>query len=261
MIRAPESGGLLCRDDPPPVNAERLGAGAPFLFVCDHAGQAIPQALGDLGVDEAALASHIAWDPGALDLARAMARDLASPLIWQAYSRLVIDCNRDPDHPGSILPMSDGVAIPGNRAIAPDAATRRRRAIFDPYHALIGAELDARAARAIPTLLICVHSFTPVMGGTPRPWEVGVLHGGESPASEGLLGLLQRETPLTIGDNEPYAMDGTDFTAPHHAWARGLDVIELEIRHDLLADAAGVGRMADILTRLLPMATLALPRS
>jgi predicted N-formylglutamate amidohydrolase len=243
------------------VGAEHPGAESPFVLVCDHAGRAIPSALDRLGLDDDALGRHIAWDLGALDLARAMARDLDAALIWQAYSRLVIDCNRAPGHPGSILEVSDGVAIPGNVGLAASAAAARRSAIFDPYHARIAAELDARAARGFQTLLVCVHSFTPVMDAVPRPWHIGVLHGGASPACDALLSLLRVETSLTIGDNQPYAMDGTDFTAPHHAWARGLDVVELEIRHDLLAEKANLARIADILVRLLPLAMTAARRS
>jgi predicted N-formylglutamate amidohydrolase len=92
------------------------------------------------------------------------------------------------------------------------------------------------------------------MGGIARPWHVGVLHGGASPASDAMLGLLRRESGVTVGDNEPYAMDGTDYTAPFHAWRRGLDVIELEVRQDLLQDEAWAARMADLFTRLLPQA-------
>jgi predicted N-formylglutamate amidohydrolase len=249
IISAPAFVPLLGPDDPPPVGVERPGADSPFLFVCDHAGAAIPRRLARLGLDDDALASHIAWDPGALDLARSLAEILDSTLIRQAYSRLVIDCNRHPDHPASILAVSDGVAVPGNLQLAPGEGAARRSAIFDPYHARIGAELDARAGRGIPTLLVCVHSFTPVMAGVRRPWHIGVLHGGQSPASEALLALLRSDSVLTIGDNEPYAMDGTDFTAPHHAWERGLDVVELEIRHDLLREPAGVAEMAGVVAR------------
>jgi predicted N-formylglutamate amidohydrolase len=244
----------LDADDPAPAIHEDWGGAAPYLMACDHAGRAIPRRLGRLGLGEAALDTHIAWDIGALGLARRLAASLGGGLIHQTYSRLVIDCNRAADHPGSIVAVSDGVFVPGNQGLAPEAAAARRRAIFDPYHARIGAELDARRARGEETLLVCVHSFTPVMDGLARPWHVGVLHDGGSPASHALLALLRAEPELVVGDNQPYAMDGTDFTAPWQAGPRGLDVVELEVRQDLLLESPSAARIAAVLARALPLA-------
>ena len=170
----------------------------------------------------------------------------------QAYSRLVIDCNRAPDHPQSIMEVSDGVEIPGNQGVGAAEAERRRLAIHAPYHDAIAAELDRRQADGRPTLLICLHSFTPVMTGFARPWHVGVLHMG-SPLSQAMLEMLSREPDLVVGDNQPYAMDGSDYTAPRHAVARGRDFLELEIRQDLIVDPAGQARYAALLSRLLPL--------
>ncbi|HLZ83966.1 MAG TPA: N-formylglutamate amidohydrolase [Caulobacteraceae bacterium] len=243
---------LLEDGDPAAAIAENAGADAPFLIVCDHAGRTIPRRLGTLGVPAAALEQHIAWDIGALDLSRRLGEALGASLIHQTYSRLVIDCNRAPDHPGSIVTMSDGWTIPGNRGLTPTQAQARRREVFDPYHARIAAELDARLARGVPTLLVLVHSFTPRMDGFDRPWHVGVLHLHDSPASFALLGRLRGEDGLVVGDNEPYAMDGTDYTAPVHRRGRGIDAVELEIRQDLLQDPASARRIADLFIRLLP---------
>ena len=249
--------GLLEADESPPAAAENSGARSPFLLVCDHAGRAVPRRLGTLGLPLAAFDRHIAWDIGALVLARRLGEALDACLIHQAYSRLVIDCNRAPGHPQSILAEADGWLVAGNRDLSPAARAARRLEVFEPYHARIGAELDERMARAPPTLLVCVHSFTPRMGGQDRPWHLGVLHLGDSPASDALLDALRAEPGLVVGDNEPYAMDGTDFTAPHHGRARGHDAVELEIRQDLLEDPASARRMAELFTRLLrPLADI-----
>jgi predicted N-formylglutamate amidohydrolase len=243
---------LLGPDDPAPVKAENSGRRSLFFLVCDHAGRAVPAGLGRLGLPDDAFETHIAWDLGALDLARRLGEALDAPVIHQLYSRLVIDCNRAPGHPQSIVETSDGWAIPGNRGLSPGDADARRVAIHQPYHAAIAKALDERSAGGQSTLLICVHSFTPSLGGVARPWDVGILHDGASPASERLLGLLRGKTDLVVGDNEPSAMDGTDYTAPRHGSARGGDVIELEVRQDLLADDAGTKRMAAIFAALLP---------
>jgi predicted N-formylglutamate amidohydrolase len=221
-------------------------------MVCDHAGRAIPRRLDTLGLPAAALEEHIAWDIGALGLSRRLAEALDAGLVHQTYSRLVIDCNRAPDHPGSIVTVSDGSTIPGNLGLGTHETKTRRKEVFEPYHARIAAELDDRQARGVPTLLVCIHSFTPRMAGFERPWHVGVLHLGDSPASTALLERLRRDDGLVVGDNEPYAMDGTDYTAPVHRRGRGIDAVELEVRQDLLQDPASAHRIADLFIRLLP---------
>jgi predicted N-formylglutamate amidohydrolase len=243
---------LLEPGDPEPAAAENTEGEGPFLLVCDHAGRAIPRRLAGLGLPPAELERHIAWDIGALDLARRLVGTLDAGLVHQRYSRLVIDCNREPDHPQSIVTVSDGSPVPGNQALTPADAEARRREVFEPYHAAIAAALDGRRARGLPTLLVCVHSFTPSLAGVERPWRVGVLHMHDSPASFALLESLGKEEGLTVGDNEPYAMDGTDYTAPFHRRGRGIDAVELEVRQDLLQDPAAARHIADLFTRLLP---------
>ncbi len=243
---------MLGPGEPAPAGVQNPGACSPFVLVCDHAGRRVPAKLADLGLPAAAFDLHIAWDIGALALAEGLAERLGSCLIHQRYSRLVVDCNRAPDHRDLIMAVSDGVRIPGNLDLTPADIGARVAAVHAPYHDAIAAELDARAARGETTLLVCVHSFTPVFGGLARPWHVGVLHGGDSPASRTLLELLRGDPDLVVGDNEPYAMDGTDYTAPHHAWRRGLDVVELEVRQDILQTPAGVADMVERFAELLP---------
>ena len=243
---------LLGADDPAPVGAVDFGGGSRFLLVCDHAGRAVPRRLGRLGLSDAVFETHIAWDIGALGYATVLAETLGATLMWQTYSRLVIDCNRAPDHPGSIPETSDRVPIPGNLELTGEDRAARVAEIHAPYHAAIAAEVERRLGAGERPLMICAHSFTPRLQDDVRPWHVGVLHGGRSPASTALLALLRAEGDLVVGENEPYAMDGTDYTAPTHAWAHGLDVLELEVRQDLIADADGQARFANLFARLLP---------
>ncbi len=241
----------LAPTDPDPVIAYDRGSSSPFVLVCDHAGRRTPAELGDLGLPPDAWERHIAWDIGAFGLAQALARRLGGAcLIAQAYSRLVIDCNRHPDRADAIVAVADGTAAPGNRDLTPQARRARVEAIHTPYHLAISAELDARAARGLSTALILLHSFTPVMAGRVRPWEVGVLHGGNR-LSLAALDWLGRRAELTVGDNEPYAMDEVDYTAPTHAGPRGLEYLELETRQDLIADPAGQDRFAALYAEML----------
>jgi predicted N-formylglutamate amidohydrolase len=189
--------------------------------------------LNRLGLPDAVFDTHIAQDIGVLALGETLGRALGARVIAQAYSRLVVDCNRPPGHPQSIPDVSDGVAIPGNRGLGAAEVEARMAAIHRAYHAAIAAEMEQRASRGRSTLLVCLHSFTPTLAGVARPWDIGVLHMGSSPASRALLDALGSEPGLIVGDNEPYAMGDDDHTAPFHALSKGLDVLEIEVRQDI----------------------------
>jgi len=234
-----------------------LGGTSPILMIGDHAGRAIPAALAALGLGEPELSRHIAWDIGVHNLGVALSQQLGAPFIAQRYSRLVIDCNRDPARPDAMPVISDGTAIPGNQALSEADRAHRIEAIFDPYHAAIDTELDRRAAAGEPTVIVALHSFTPVFAGIVRPWRFGVLHLHDSPLSKALLTALREvEGEAFVGDNEPYSMDGTDYSIPSHATRRGLDYVELEVRQDLIADPAGVEAVAGMLGPMLVRAAL-----
>jgi predicted N-formylglutamate amidohydrolase len=234
------------------VENER-GASA-ILLLGDHAGRAIPAALGDLGVSALDLERHIAWDIGVSGLGAVLSRTLDATFIHQRYSRLVIDCNRALSSRGSIVEISDGVAIPGNSGLT--LADRRARIanIYLPYHDRIASELTERKARGARTILVSLHSFTPVMDGEARPWRLGVLHRNDSQFSLKVLGALRQELGDEVGDNEPYAMDGIDYTIPFHADAHGLEYVEVEVRQDLIASAEGEQTIGALLARVLAQA-------
>lgn len=244
------SGHVLICDAGPPAIVHRRGA-SPLLLLCDHAGRAVPSPLGDLGLPAAAWDRHIAWDIGAEALALALAERWDATLIAQRYSRLVIDCNRDPARADAVPEVSDGQAIPANAALSREALAARVAAIHAPYHAVIEAEVDARLAAGTPTQVVAVHSFTPRMAGLDRPWRFGVLHLGGSRFSDATLAAL-REAGEAVGDNEPYRMDAIDYTVPRHAIARGLDYLELEVRQELIASVDGVAAVAAVLGDLIP---------
>lgn len=248
------SSGLFVAGDPPPFTVENPGGSSAILLLGDHAGREVPAQLGDLGVPSTEMDRHIAWDIGVAGLGAQLAVRLDAVFIRQRYSRLVIDCNREPGHGGSIVRVSDGTLVPGNCDLSAADRAAREEAIFQPYQNAIAAELEARAARDAQTLLFAVHSFTPRMNGFDRPWRFGVLHSGDSPFSSAVLALLRAQFgEAVVGDNEPYAMDpnGGDYTIPHHATARGLDYLELEVRQDLIAAPEGQAQIADVLAPVL----------
>ena len=245
---------LLDANDPAPVEVLNPHGASSFLITCDHAGRSVPALLGDLGVPAGDWDRHIAWDIGAAGVCRALCARLDAVGILQAYSRLVIDCNRRPGHPTSIAPQSDGTAIPGNQALGAPEQAARVAEIFEPYQTAIATELDRREKSGQGSVLIAMHSFTPVFGGVARAWQAGMLH-NRDPRFGHALGALLRDAGYEVGDNEPYRLsDDSDYTVPVHAERRGILHVEIEIRQDLIADPAGQAAWAGLLAELLPRA-------
>ena len=243
---------LLEPDEPPAFRVEKPDGQSPYFLTCDHASARIPRKLGSLGVAAKDLQRHIAWDIGAAGVAVKLAGALDAFAILSGYSRLVIDCNRRPGIPESIVRMSEATRIPGNEVVTVEEATARARELFHPYHNRIRTELDRRRAQQRHTMLISVHSFTPTFHGVPRPWHAGVLYNRDARLATALLQRLRTEHRLVIGDNEPYAVgDNTDYTIPVHGEQRGLLHVGIELRQDLVATAAGQSEWAERLARVL----------
>jgi predicted N-formylglutamate amidohydrolase len=240
---------LLADDEPPPFRIENPNGRSRLLFTADHAGRLIPRSLKNLGLSEPDLSRHIAWDIGIAGVTTHLAKALDATAIFQTYSRLVIDCNRNPGVPSAYPAISEATSIPDNQNLSEPEKLARRTAIFDPYHAQI-------AARAGGKIYIAMHSFTPTYLGVARPMQVALLYNRNPKLSQILAALLRAEGDLTVAENEPYRVsDETDYGVPVHAERAGLDYVEIEIRQDLIADEAGQANWAARLARLLPIAT------
>ena len=246
---------LLAPDEPAPFEVIEDERHSPFLITCDHASRRIPRALGQLGLPESELGRHIAWDLGAAQVTRCLARELGAFAILQNYSRLVIDCNRPVDVPSSIAVTSENTFIPGNRDLPAAAAAERARAIFHPYHARIVSEFERRARVGQASIFIAMHSFTPTFMGVARPWHAGMLYNRDARLGRRLLELLREDPALVVGDNEPYSVsDLSDYGVVVYGERRGIPHVEIEIRQDLLADEAGWLAWGRRFARLLPEA-------
>ncbi len=243
---------MLSDDEPQPAAIVNPDGASPFLLIGDHGGNLVPRALANLGLPDTELARHIGWDIGVTAMGIALSAVLDATFIHQRYSRLVIDCNRDATAFDAMPTVSDGTFVPGNAALDAVARAARVAAIHAPYQAAIGDAVARRTAGAQATALVALHSFTPVMRGAARPWHCGILHNGANDAlAQAMLARLRAEGDLVVGDNEPYAMDSIDYTIPRHAFAAGLPYVEIEVRQDLVSDAAGIAAWAARLGRLL----------
>ena len=243
---------LLQDGDPPPVRVLRENGRSDLFLTADHAGRVIPRRLGRLGLPADELIRHIGWDIGIASVTEHLSTALDATAVLQTYSRLVIDCNRDPTVASSIPEVSEITLVPGNRDLTAVERAARQAEIFAPYHARIGGLLDARQAAARRTIYIAMHSFTPVFKGESRAMQVGVLYNRDARLANIMLDLLRAEGDLVVGDNAPYAVsDITDYGVPVHAERRGLPHVEIEIRQDLIANEAGQAAWAERLMRLL----------
>lgn len=241
----PDPAALVCNGD----------ARAPILLLCDHASNAIPEAFDRLGLRPDQLESHIAFDPGASPLTVAMAETLGAAYVLCRYSRLLIDVNREPSAPDSIVAESDGVPIPGNGALSEASRAARVAHIYEAYHETVDATLTARLQAHGPQAVVSVHSFTPRIAGNERPWDIGIVFNRDRRLARTLVGELVgfgEGHRLTVGLNEPYSPDDRVYhSLERHAEARGLPCVMIEVRNDELGTPAGQKWWADCLGRAL----------
>jgi predicted N-formylglutamate amidohydrolase len=231
------------------VNPDGRG---PFVLVCDHASNWVPPSLKSLGLPPGELDRHIAWDPGALELAHRLSSLLDAPLVHATVSRLVLDVNRDPSHHSSVVTVSEDTVIPGNQELSAQERSRRVRSIYEPYHQALGSVVERCIARNAAPQVVSVHSFTPVYRKERRPWHIGVLSGDDRRLSQPLLELLRAGGQFHVGDNQPYApTDGVYHTLDRHCADRKLRSVLLELRSDTIGDDESRNQWAARLSRAL----------
>ncbi|MGA2494210.1 MAG: N-formylglutamate amidohydrolase [Roseiarcus sp.] len=237
------------------VAIERANGPSPVVLVCDHASNDVPARYRALGLSAADLEEHFAWDPGALAVGRRLSEMLDAPLVYGRVSRLVIDVNRDPADPDSIVAVGERTSVPGNQNLSPSERRQRVADVYEPYHAALEMVLRDRASRGRASVLIGVHSFTPSLHGASRPWHCGILFADNRQVADALVGALRREDGLNVGVNEPYApSDRVYHTLSRHGDSNGLATAMIEIRNDLVVGADEQNAWARRLARALEAA-------
>ena len=229
---------------------ERIAGQRPPLFLCDHAAMALPSRYGTMGLRPELFETHIAYDIGAAEVTRALAASFGAPALLGAWSRLLIDLNRGPDDPTLVMKLSDGSIIPGNREVDESERARRIAEFHVPYHQAIAEEI----ARLKRPALVSMHSFTPVWKGEKRRWEVGVLWDRDGRLATPLMARLV-EAGFVVGDNEPYSGALEGDTLNRHGTRNGLPHVLIEMRQDLIGDAAAA---REFTARLQPILASAL---
>ncbi len=251
---------LLGSDEGEPFAVERPDGGSDILLVCEHASNRVPRALGTLGLAPEILKSHIAWDPGAFPVARFMSELLDATLVSQRFSRLVIDCNRDPGSPDSMRAVSEIYDVPGNVDIPQAERQARIAEIYAPFHDRVEAELLAKRERGIAPVIVTMHSFTPVFHGWTREVELGILHDRDARLADAVLDIANRYTGMITRRNEPYGPgEGVMHTVDRHALPHGLLNLMIEVRNDLIATEDDQRRVAAELAGMIRDALDRLP--
>jgi predicted N-formylglutamate amidohydrolase len=236
------SASLLEGEDDPVLQVNG-GGRSPCVLIAEHAANRLPKTLGTLGLNEPDLERHIAWDIGAERVARLLSRLIDAPLLLQRYSRLAYDCNRPPDSADAMPEISETTHIPGNRSLSPADRLARIREIYRPFHAAIADLLDRRAADGTRSVVVTIHSFTPVYKGGRRTVELGILHDRDTRLAERLITSFPG---VDARLNEPYGpRDGVLHTLNVHAAPRGLEHAMIEIRNDLVSDERGQQEWAE----------------
>ena len=230
---------LLGDDDPPSFEVINRDGETPLLLVCDHASQEVPRVLDKLGMGDDALERHIAYDIGAAEVSRRLSAMLDAPCVLAGYSRLLIDLNRPPGHPQSIMEASDNTEIPGNFALSDDAKGQRIRELFEPYHDAVNRALARIWENGAAPVLFSVHSFSPGFGDQPRPWDIGVLWNHDPRIAVPLMEILEGQG-LNVGNNEPYSGHDLAYTIDMHASAAGLPSCVVEINQNQVRDESGI---------------------
>lgn len=244
---------LLNPDEPTPYRVINPLAEAPTLLVCDHSSSRFPQALGDMGLDPFARRCHLAIDIGAGALTERLSESLGVTAVLAQYSRLVVDCNRQLLDPSAFLVFGDGIFVPGNNNLGDAEKKRRSDAIYWPYHNAISDQIGRLRGLGPAPLFVSIHSFTPVLNGVSRSWEMGVLWDADEEVAQIVIEEL-RGAGYKVGDNEPYSGKAPqDFTVDHHAEGEGLRHAAIEIRQDLIDNDYGVDEVAAVLHRVFDL--------
>ncbi len=225
---------------------------SPILLICEHASSCIPRRYGTLGLGREQLESHIAWDPGALGVAKGLSELLDAPLIHAGISRLVLDLNRDPSAPDSVWTLSERTAIPGNQNLDPAERAYRVREVYEVFHGMVDRFIEPRAKAGQTRCVVTIHSFTPVYRDVPRPWHVGLIYDRDERLARKVEAGLSRDSALVVGMNQPYSpADRVFHTLERHAERRGLAPLMIEIRNDLIRTEDGQASWAHRLAPLL----------
>lgn len=227
--------------------SKKKSTGIALVLSCEHAGNRVPPAYRKLfRGKQRELASHRGWDPGAIELARAMAHETGAPLLANTVSRLVVETNR------SVGPkLFSEFTRPLGRDERKELVDRH----YQPHRGAVEAVIRSALRTHDRVVHVGVHTFTPVLNGKKRTADVGLLFDPkrklEVDFCEVWLHALHWEAPLLrVKKNYPYkgSSDGLTTTLRGKFPAKRYVGIELEVNQALMEGPAR--RWTDIPNRI-----------
>jgi predicted N-formylglutamate amidohydrolase len=218
------------------------------VLLCEHASNRLPCRVADPGL-RGVLGSHWGWDIGGWALTRELSRRLRAVAIGGRFSRLWIDLNRRVDDPTLVRREAGGVALPWNRSAGAREIERRMLDCHCPYHAEVDRLVLRHLTRGVRPLLLSVHTFTPVLAGRPRRFDVGVLYDRHEAAARA-LGRALDQAGFAMRYNEPYSgLAGMMYAVDRHGSHHRLPCLELEVNQRTFERPALVLRLARVVAR------------
>ena len=215
----------------------------PVVLVCEHASAFMPTEYNNLGLDKAILSSHIAWDPGASQIAQHLSRKFDAVLVEGGVSRLLYDCNRPTHSPTAMPDRSEIYDIPGNKNLTDTARNMRIQLFYKPFENTLKQTI---ATHSIKPIIITLHSFNPVYNGAQRNVEIGVLHDSDQRLATAMLSCS--DETYNVQRNEPYGPeDGVTHTLVQHGVKNQILNVMIEIRNDLITTTTSQNNMANYL--------------
>jgi len=246
---------ILSPREEPAVEIINANGAAPIVFACEHASNRVPDYFAGLGLSAKELKSHIAWDPGARDIALRLSAAFDAPLVCSGVSRLVYDCNRAPGAPSAMRPTSEDVVIPGNKDISRPEIQARMEQVYQPFVAALKGIITRKIDLGVLPALITVHSFTPVYLGQPRHVEIGILHAKDARLADAMLAEAARSPGFRFERNMPYGPgDGVTHTLETQGSRPALANVMIEVRNDLIKTDDGKQRVVATLENMIGQA-------
>jgi predicted N-formylglutamate amidohydrolase len=224
------------------------------LLLCEHASNFIPSEYDNLGISQTDSETHIAWDIGALELAKVISVKLDAPLVASNVSRLVYDCNRSSDANDAIVVCADCVIIPTNQALSEAQRQHRVDSVYQPFRRTVEQLLRHRRTQSQVTIIVTIHSFTSVFNNKFRDVEIGLLHDSDSRLADAMLSNAALISPRIVKRNEPYGpTDNVTHSLKIYGIEHNLANVMIEVRNDLLSTTDEITKRAEeILTLLCP---------
>ncbi len=223
------------------------------VLLCEHGGCQIPDPWEKLGLPDAFLDTHYAYDIGSRSLTTEVARRIDAVAVIANYSRIFLDYNRKSHDPCCMRLDMGGVPVPGNLKIPDEERELRERIARHPVEVAVSELLEGEWGNG--GAIVSIHSFSPVWENQYRACEIGIMWKQDGRLSLPLMEAIRNLGVFSVEDNQPYSFAESDwFTLDRHGLSIGVPHAYIEVRNDLIGDQPSIDKMADFLAASIGIA-------